>query len=599
MNSLGFLSAAVDVRMQGIELMFDSVKQQQMLSLNFVVQVSVPALLQELLNFQRSSGSLPLVPQAQATATLHATSSVKTPTVVPPKAQTPMLFPPAPAVPAALVASSKVAQATVAPAALEIIPSDSSIIQAVRSGSVTAVRKEIRHGINVQRSLAGGGNLLHTAIEAGGCLDMVSLLLQGKCNVNAPSRDSKTPLHLAVSQLSLESPSVARLLLCARANLCAPDSSQETPLQLVQLAAKQTNSMSPRSGAGLRQLLDEVSGGPTLAVVPIENEKVLGVCFADLSCDKVLFHTETSIGLYSMSQSRIVVKQQLSHLRVQAQVRSMAVSPVSGTVAVFLDIAKGAVEQGAIQNLVIVWPTGQLLDEEPLKLSIEASQPADHSMPASPPCLLCGSSSGPPTIMARISSGKVLVWKMNSSYAQIATETQLTTQGRLVAMSSDGRWMAVEEAKNGTHTIEVWSSDEHTGAEKSLLRTICSVQRRPESMAISGLSPASGQCCLALADEISFVDVLSIKVDGTISTAYRVRTQTPCKFLSFSRQSPELLMGGHSDGVVTVYNLPQGKHCRSHDDLDLCSAALAPNNRIIVTSAKNYFRVFKVAPDAI
>eukprot|EP00429_Kryptoperidinium_foliaceum_P031190 CAMPEP_0176128774 /NCGR_PEP_ID=MMETSP0120_2-20121206/65084_1 /TAXON_ID=160619 /ORGANISM="Kryptoperidinium foliaceum, Strain CCMP 1326" /LENGTH=70 /DNA_ID=CAMNT_0017463901 /DNA_START=60 /DNA_END=269 /DNA_ORIENTATION=+ len=67
---MGYVKTGYDIRTNGLELMFDTASQQQFLNVNFVLQVSIPQLLSELMRFQRMEGA-----PAQQKAAMAAAST--------------------------------------------------------------------------------------------------------------------------------------------------------------------------------------------------------------------------------------------------------------------------------------------------------------------------------------------------------------------------------------------------------------------------------------------------------------------------------------------------------------------------------------------
>eukprot|EP00418_Pyrodinium_bahamense_P042923 CAMPEP_0179209552 /NCGR_PEP_ID=MMETSP0796-20121207/104511_1 /TAXON_ID=73915 /ORGANISM="Pyrodinium bahamense, Strain pbaha01" /LENGTH=645 /DNA_ID=CAMNT_0020914511 /DNA_START=36 /DNA_END=1973 /DNA_ORIENTATION=+ len=643
MMTVGHLDAAFDVRSKAMEVSFDPASQQQYLSFHLLLQVPIPQLLQELLSFQRRDG-LPAsfttsqeggfaqrhAPQTQWEQPGQAANAVRhvtlppAPAVVaePGKHGRPLTDPipketstalvraaltgPAPglAVPAPMARGQGTVQALGNSAGPQkspptISPSE-KIVQAVLRGDIAAASEAIRQGADVSRPIAGPRQhtLLHVALEAGGRIDMVSLLIQARCNVDTPAADGKTPLHVAISQHAALSPMVARLLLSARANMMLPDTTNMTPLDCARVIVKQAVN---RSNPSVRQLLDEVSERPTLAVTVVEHEQVLGACFADMENDKVVFYTELAIGLYSLSLRRILWKQKLTQLRVQAVVRAMTVNPEVGMIAVFLEVTgTGRVDSHAVQNLIIVWPAGQLQEEEPLKLNVES---AGVDGEAAPPAILSSTSKARVAILSRICSGKVLCWRLNSSCSQLISEFTISEEGGTIAISDDGRWLSVVgRGPANSRQVEVWTFQHLNGRLRRAPQRILGIDRRPDYMAMISQATQSS-CLLAIAEAVpaggppSPIEVLSIEVNGSMSSAYRVRPESPCRMLAFCYESPDFLLSGHNDGLVIVYNLPRGQLRLSHDDLGIRSACISADGKLIVTTVRDCFRVYRVSEE--
>uniref|UniRef100_A0A7S4UYU3 Uncharacterized protein n=1 Tax=Alexandrium monilatum TaxID=311494 RepID=A0A7S4UYU3_9DINO len=580
MMTLGHLNVAFEAQPKMMEVTLDPATQQQFLSFSVLLQVSIPHLLQELLSFQhRPDGQLPKmgaaqhqIPSSEKVVRVHQAQGAEQALQVQP-----------------IRLAEKPRQA------MQEIPGSEKLFQAVMHSDVTAAAEAIREGgPDVMSCLAGPRRhpVMHAALEAGGRMDMVSMLIQARCDVNTPAADGKTPLHMAISQHATLSPMVVRLLLSAQADMTLPDSGNVTPLDCVRVIAKQPASVSKPA---VRQLLDEVSERPTLAVAVVENEQVLGARFADMENEKVVFYTELALGLYSLSQRRIVWKLNLTQLRVQSVVRGMAVNPELGTISIFLEVNDGQV----VQNLVIVWPTGHPQQEEPLKLSV-ATGPADGE--CMPPAMFSSTTKAALTLLGRICNGKVLCWRFNAACSQVTTEYKITDQGGLIALSDNGQWLAVEERGPGaTRQAGVWV---FKGLKRrSCPRRILSIDRRPEHMAIIS-QHSDSSCLLAVAQEtppggaLAPIEVLAIDVDGSMSTAFRVRQEAPCRMLSFCYENPSCLLSGHTNGVVLVYNLPEGKLRFSHDDMSIRSACASMDGKLIVTTVQDCFRIFRTSEEA-
>jgi len=670
------MDCGVDVSSQGVSIVYDAVKKQQLLCLNLAVQMSIPQLLQGLLSFQQSDGR-PSMAQcdAEATSTASQTQGLASeaeaqaaaqiplaPSVAPaacmsvmvgadsqprrplPPATSPatvavpthdlmsalamvgsepgnsasalgpaprhsdspafqepemevarpaLLMPPTAADP---TRSSSSHASAVAPIQLETSAATSAdLLQVVMAGDVAEVRAALQRK-DTARAL--DGSLLHAALESGGRVDVVNLLIQAKCDVDSPGADRKTPLHLAITQHSVLSPMLARLLLSAQANLNAPDAMNVTPLDCAKMVAKQAAN---NSNAIVRQLLDEVSERPTLAVCVIESEQVLGACFADAGNDKVVFHTDTAIGLYSLTQRRIFLKQKLTQLRVQSVVRSVAVNPETGTVAVFLEVTgMGQVDNHMVQNLITVWPTGQVQDEEPLKLIVESEPGAEVSYP---PAIMSSTSKDPLTLLCRIFTGKVLCWRLNSACSQLVSESKLISSGGPMAISANGRWAVVSDrGAEGSKHIEIWSFENSGGRPpRTHPVRVATLERRPQSVAVIERGAGMDSCFIALAEEVvaggppTPIEVMTVQVDGSVGSAYRMHPESPCSMLSFCHDSEGFLMSGHTDGLVIVYNLQQGQLRLSHDDENIRSASISMDRTLIVSTVGSILRIYKVS----
>lgn len=678
------MKAGFDVRTQGLELTFDPSTQQQFLSFQFAVQVSIPQLLQELMRFQRVDGvpdssKTPVLqgfPRARGSVAMRprevgcgagvmSAASACEPPVIPSVSATtapasavecgltvnkPTREQALPAVLAnvgvganlnvqttatgsakdeawsqhshlghpsstgpgatsqAITTTVPVESALSAPArhaenvkvlAMEIAKPD-DIVQAVLQGDVTEIRAAIIQGANIAKPLGGSsGSLLHMAIKAGGRIDVVNLLIQGKCDVDGAGADGKTPLLVAISKDSRLSPMVARLLLNAHADPAA-QVGPKSVLDCVKEMARESAHDAPA-----RQLAEEVLERPTLGVGVIEHEQVLGACFADMSNDKIAFYTESIVGFFSLEQKRVFLKQKLSQQRVHSVVRHMAVNPQLGTIAVFVEVSgTNRVQNNQFQNLLIIWPTGQLQEEEPLKISVDSSIPMDGVM--LPPAIVGSTSRAPLTLVGRLCGGKVLCWHLNSACSQLVSQRELVGNGGLIAISGDGCWVAVVDlGSTDGNQVELWTFEGHRKA-KRVLR----LARRPQCMAIMQqpqpalLDDADTDTSIAVTARLALaevadggiaevIEVLQVNVDGTTSVTYRVTAQSPCRLLSFCHESADYLLSGHLDGLVVLCNLASGQSCLSHDDVEVRSAHTSVDRSLIVTAVAECFRVYR------
>lgn len=65
------------------------------------------------------------------------------------------------------------------------------------------------------------------------------------------------------------------------------------------------------SDSRMRQLLNEVTERPTLDTVMVDGQQVHSALFANSQNDKIIFSTDSSIGLYSLSQKRVMYLKKL------------------------------------------------------------------------------------------------------------------------------------------------------------------------------------------------------------------------------------------------------------------------------------------------
>lgn len=652
--SMGFIECGFEVSSGGVEILYDAAKQQQILSVNLVLQMSIPQLLQSLIRFQHSDGRPQMVrgddapssksPEPQGLATLagpcrlgaqsevpdNVTGSVPAATAVAParlrglaksmeKAQRPApgLGLEAPGVQdhQAWQQCQQPMQEPVgttlalpppvsgnhpsfpSPSHVDVRPipasaSSPDVLAAVMAGDVREVRAALRKR-DTTRPLEG--SLLHAALKTGGQVEMVHLLIQAKCDVDGPAVDRKTPMHVAISRHATLSPLVMRLLLSANANLNVPDAGNVTPLDCIKILAKQSAN---KSYPGVRQLLDEVSSRSTVAVSVMEGEQVRGALFADSVNDNVVFYTDTTVGFYSLSSRSVIQKKKLTQLRVQSLVRSVSVHPETGTLALFLEVTSA--DRAEKQNVITVWPTGQIHDEEPLRLIVASEGEPEATYAAE---ILSSTSSEPVTLLCRILTGKVLCWRLNGACSQIVSEDKLADVSGPIAMSAAGRWIAVSDTSaDGGDAIGVWTFEGLGGmAQRLHPQRTATLDRRPQCMAIVERELGTGTCLLAIAERIPLgsipkpIDILTIHVDGSVGNAYRMHPESPCSMLSFGHDHGDFLLSRHTDGLVIVYNLQQGTLSLSHDDENIRSASMSGDHTLIASTVGSCLRVYEVS----
>jgi len=256
--------------------------------------------------------------------------------------------------------------------------------------------------------------------------------------------------------------------------------------------------------------------------------------------------------------------------------------------------------------LIIIWPSGQLQEEEPLKISIDAGVALDDSLP---PTIVGSMSKAPLALLGRLCGGKVLCWHFNNACSQLVSERHLGDQAGLVAMSSDGCWVVVASSLSGGGSqLEVWTFNGHGKCDR-----IAVLSRRPQAMAIIQQRSAqqiahldaceqghwlSSTAWIALCEESagcpeSFVEVLLLHADGSWASAYRVRTESPCRSLMFCHESSTFLLSAHLDGTVILSDLKSGQFRMSHDDVSLRSARASADCSLLITTGANSFRIFR------
>jgi len=635
----GLDAAMFDIKAHSMDVCFDQGSQQQVLSFKFALTVALPQLLQHVVEIQRGSMGATSAPVSLPSAAVRATPELSTTVAVPGEASGggkrnvaelstssaaganaagPGHFQPglhSPVSPTQVAVRGDSSRPTskgslpspgpsLSPGQPSNLPTlNLQLLSALRANNNSEARLALlaMADVNSVESPRSGKTPLHIALEAGGNVDAVNLLLQANANVNGVRGASRgmTPLHYSIQQYLNLPPLVIRMLLSARADLKQADGWGTTPLDSAKMIARQSlsrESATPESAARVRQLLNEVTEQPTVAVGVMEGgDSVRSAQFADMENNKIVFHTDSSLCVYSLKQRRTIFVKKLRQSPVASQVQHVSVNPALGTIAVCLEIAEGA----AVQNVSIIWPTGQLQEEEPLKLSIHVSLPEGPEPDALPSCAILSRTQGPQMLLSRLCDGQVYCWRLNAARSQLVSEVKLMSKAGLLAASDNGMWIAAVSLEGAEREIRVFA---HTGTTP---RPVTSLLKRPVCMSIaSNGSEAQSPCLLAVteatADQPQLpIEIFMIGADGTSETVYRVRVACPCYSLNFCYGTCTHLLSGHTDGRIVVYDLPRQTSSMSHDSQGVRSISISTDWQLISSTEANYFRVFKVpAPEA-
>jgi len=623
-------------------MVFDPATQQQQLAFNFTLHVALPQLLQQLLEFHSAAGASgaaglagvagvsSLLPDANVGMAPPPISPPVLPPVIPAPAISPAAAPPLPSMPPSVNVDvprgdinslAMLGPSTQAPAAVHglspkspvatsftvpppmnpaELPLNSRLVMALQESNLTEVRSILQQqaDVNFIEQHAQAKTPLYRALESGGNIDIVNALMQARAHVNAASQQGRTPLHFAIQQYSSLSPTILRMLLCGRADLMIPDSQGATSLDGLKMVALQSRQNS-RLSASARQLLNEVTEQSTVAVSVIDAKEVRSAQFGDMQNDKIVFYTESSVGLYSLHLRRVIFIKRLRQLQATS-FQHLAVNPWLGTIAVLLEIeAKREVE--VVQNVCILWPNGQIQDEEPLKLSMQIGRLEGRTKSEMLPATIILSKNSQ-NLVSRLCDGQVFCWQLNAARCQVVSEKKLTSRGGLIAASSNGFWIAVvnQEADNGGQ-IEIWSY-ESTAGRKQDPCLVMNLKKRPSSLAVAE-SSSNTSCLLALVEvsapglPVAPIEVFTVDLDNTVTSLYRVRQRAPCHTLSFCHGQDGLLLSGDTEGVILIHDPSQNKHSMYHDNPGIQSICISVDRTLIVTTEANYLRVFR-APHA-
>jgi len=346
---------------------------------------------------------------------------------------------------------------------------------------------------------------------------------------------------------------------------------------------------------------------PTLDAVVMEGgEPIRRALFADMQNDKIVFHTDSRIGIYSLVKKRIIRIRKLQQGTQRAghhRVLYTTVNPELGTLAVCLvkDIANG---QG-VQTVFIIWPNGKLGgEEEPLKLSIQDDQdnPQAFSQFA---CAFLSKSQGAQMLISRLQDGKVYSWRLNGKRCQLVSEDKLADDAGIVAVSDDGCWIAlVIKAEGQPPSVEVYCerpSGQLSDNPQPVL--VFKENKNPQAMAIQQQSFENNVVIgnLALAETVTEgmsapppIEIYSISSDGTSSMIYRLKVPSPCTLLSFCHGVVSHMVSSHADGLAILYDLPRSKTSMCHGSPSTSSLSISADRTLAVATESNCFRVFRV-----
>jgi len=445
---------------------------------------------------------------------------------------------------------------------------------------------------------------LHQAVMKGGSLDAVNLLLKGSAHVNALNSHFQTPLHIAISNFKTIPPLAIRMLLCNQADLSVKDLDGVTPLDNMRLLSVQAAQHSSEGAAHdhalrVRQILDEVTELPTIDIGVVDGQKeVLSAHFADTLSDRVVFNTDSSIGMYSLHQRRIIFMKKLKQQQVQSAVRHISVNPELGTIAVCLELTEpGPGGSTRMSNVFIIWPSGKLQDSEPLKLSINVGpNPQGFTLPA---CAMLSRSAGPQFLLGRLVDGKVFSWSLNNERTQLQSEAALASEGALaVSTSDDGFWIAIVVYNEGSCTVNVWSYLGVNGFQREP-SMIYSDYKSPQCITIQQAD--GGTAHMATVDKCAEgmplppIEVRSISIQGSSKILYRLKVPSPCRSLSFCHGVVTHVFSGHNDGLAVLYDLVRGTTSQAHGNPLVSSLSISTDRNLIVSTEQHCFRIFRVS----
>eukprot|EP00971_Amphidinium_carterae_P096560 1910985-Amphidinium_carterae.1 len=403
-------------------------------------------------------------------------------------------------------------------------------------------------------------------------------------------------------------PVVVRMLTTANADLSAVDSRGASPIDMVkaaaQMAFQQQSRPDEKRSAGMGkvlQMLDELTDLPTVAI-PMLDQEVRNVVFADMDNDKVVWHTDSTVGLYSLRTQTMIFRKRLrpggpsGHL--QSCVLCISANPMTNTIAACLEITEAA--KGP-QNVAIVWPNGQLQDEEPLKLNLGLRPTPAGLAGERTQAQLCLSRMGPNSpqvLVGKLGDGQVYAWRLNASRTQLLAEVKLMNLCGLISVSDSASWIACvdKEAEDALVVLRAEHRLKQTAAQSQSGQRVATIKRKPLCVALAERLDTS--CLLAVTDSpppglaTSVIEVLEVTMGGGITSVYRVKPESLCMLLQFSHNSNIFLASAHTDGVVALYNLPRGEVATSQDDPELRSISISPDRMLTATAQGRHLRVY-------
>jgi len=389
-------------------------------------------------------------------------------------------------------------------AALDDPHMHNKFIQALRTGNMEETCELIaqKADVNCLKAYPCAKTPLHHVVETSGNVSLIYLLLQHKAHVNTASEGGTTPLHCAIKQYTSMDLVVLQMLMCARADLAVPDETGTTPFNCAQrLLLPALHSLTESQLSRDHQLMHEITQRPTIAVHAAEAQELQCAAFGDFMGGMVAFHTESAIGLYSVNVQNVIYVKSFGTLPKGSCVRSLAVNPNKGTIAVCLDIYQTHEQRSIIRNECVVWPSGNLQQELPLKLSVPVDTPQDftdcHCLHS---CVMLSKCPGEQTIVNRLSGGQVYCWRLNPLCTQLMHEAKLVSHGGLVSTSDSCSWVVVLNMEyDRCERLDVWSLFNADATQQGPM-WITSLSKRPACFAVKDHSPCTS-CLLALAEE--------------------------------------------------------------------------------------------------
>jgi len=475
-----------------------------------------------------------------------------------------------------------------------------ALVDALRANNLSEARHLLqeRADINGVEGHSSRTSPLFHVLESGANVEAVNLMLKARSNVNFMNPVGESSLHYAIRNYSTMCPLVIRMLLHAQADLNKEDAKGVSPIEIIRMIS------TPEAGqevANVRQILNEVTDMPTLEVVILDRqEPILSAHFADTQNDKVVFNTSSSIGVYSLVQRQVVFVRKLRQKQVVSSVKSISVNPELGTLAICLEVWQTS---SSLQNIFIIWPSGQLQDETPLKLSITVDP---HRQGMRPPAVMLSRCQGPQWILGRLVDSKVYSWGIDKDRLELKIEFELADSVSTIAVSDDGCWISVVCDSEGSSFVKIFSYESATGILHEPLN-VYTQQRGPQAMAIQQRSSGGGIPCahLALVDPVTPgsppppIEIFQVGVDSSWSMIFRLKVPSGCKHIGFCHGVTTHLVSSHEDGLTVLYNLVHSTTTQCHVSPETASLSISADRTLAVVTEYNCFRIFRTPPEAL
>jgi len=403
-------------------------------------------------------------------------------------------------------------------------------------------------------------------------------------------------------------PLAIRALLCSDADPEITDFQETTPLDRFRMAAVSPLASRDSSDVGVRyrEILEEFTERPTVAVGMLDaGGRILSARFANMGHDRITFATDSSIGLYFVTSQRVVYVKTLKQDSPLAKptIRCLSINPELGTVVVGLDVVDAPVGGGtSLQNKFIIWPSGNFPKEEPLQLNI----PVERSPvgPRLPTCAILSKTQGPQMMLGRLFDGKVISFRLAKSRTKLKTESELASGAGLIASSDDGNWIAVVMTENGVKGVKVFSYVSESGTRLDPATIFWCKNRDPSCMAIQEKVLNNNRVAhLALAEPAPEgqpplpIEILAVGLRGDFWTVYRLRIPSPCLSLSYCLGSATHLLSGHTDGMVALCDLQEGKTHQRRGSPNATFLDISSDRALVCAVESHYLRFFRVWSD--